>query len=170
MMIIPKESICELHALVFVVSFQLVIIFPSGAVGITNAKLESVTVGICIAVILNCDVRQVWTPFGTIMDCIALPFDIQHKPPPRDVVRILQSENETLQIRIRLALQTEFPHHQRKTAENVPFCVFNESQSVCVAIAAYVSVAHSETVAAVSRGTWRRPPERPKQCMNRSLE
>jgi heme exporter protein D len=75
----------------------------SGVVGVTFAKVLSVTVGVCIAVSFNTETaRKVWTAAGITTDCLVLHFLLQRKTPRRDVVRILQREKETLQTRIGL--------------------------------------------------------------------
>jgi hypothetical protein len=71
-------------------------------------------------------------------------------------VRILQCEKETLQARISFedvgllsGLLVPFPRlllQRNQPTNNIPFCVFNKSQSVRVTIATIVKVAHTETV------------------------
>jgi hypothetical protein len=82
------------------------ILFQSGVVGVTSAKL-SVTVGVCVAIVENTDVTttpEAWTESGNTPDCLVLPFDLQRKSLRRDAVRILQRENKTLLTVIRLKL------------------------------------------------------------------
>jgi hypothetical protein len=64
-------------------------------------------------------------------------------------MRILQREKETLLTVIRLApaVRKRFPPNRRKPAEDVPACVQNHGQFVCVAVASAVKVGGFETIA-----------------------
>jgi hypothetical protein len=89
-----------------------------------------------------------------------LHFSLQPKPLHRDLVRILQRENEILETRIRLegidlllVLPVPFTFPQlllrwREPAQDVPFCVFNESQSVCAVFTTITKITRFETIAA----------------------
>jgi phosphoenolpyruvate carboxylase len=75
--------------------------------------------------------------------------DLQHQFPRRDVVRILQREKQTLLTVIHLAAIGcgSFPFHGSEHAENIPFCVENHVQSVCVTVTSTMKFFHFETIA-----------------------
>jgi hypothetical protein len=83
------------------------------------------------------------------IDCPVFLCGLQRKSPRRDVVRILQREQETRPAVIRLVLVIQrLPLYRRKSAEDVPLCVQNHGQCICVALAASVEFGSPETVAA----------------------
>jgi hypothetical protein len=109
-------------------------------VGVSVAKVESVTLGVCVAVLGNKDVIKPWTKSAITIDCPVRLFGVHCKPPRRDVVRSLERENETpLAVAdLEEVLAIPFPHeqfqrHRRKPAEDAPLCVQNHGQCVCVA-------------------------------------
>jgi hypothetical protein len=77
------------------------VISQSGVVRVSVAKVISVTVSVCVAVIVNSNViTKLCTVNGTTKDCAAFLFGLQRKSPRRDVVRILQREKETLPLSV----------------------------------------------------------------------
>jgi hypothetical protein len=73
-------------------------------VDVTLAEVRSATVGVCVALIENTHVINVWTPVLTTTYCLVPLFGFQVKSPRPDVVRILQREKKTLQTRVSFKL------------------------------------------------------------------
>jgi hypothetical protein len=134
--------------------FSIVVVAVTGSIKI------GITAAICVAVVGNGKVIEVWTTFGITHDGVVLLFGFQSKFPRRDLVWILQRENETFQTRIHLPAVvftprfsvpiSRFPFHRSETAENVPFRVQNHRQSVRVTVTAAVKIARTKTVAAAA--------------------
>jgi hypothetical protein len=74
--------------------------FPaqSGVVGVSLAKVISETVGVCVAVIGNNNVKKAWTVVGTTNDCPVLLFGLQRKSLCRDVVSIPRVKGKFLRL------------------------------------------------------------------------
>jgi hypothetical protein len=72
----------------------------SDVVDVTRAKAVFRNVSVCFAIIGNTNVTQAWTAFGTRIDCLVLLLGHQRKSRRREVVRIVQRENETHQTRV----------------------------------------------------------------------
>jgi hypothetical protein len=75
----------------------------SGVVDVRAAQM-SVTVSVCVAVIINKNAIEIWITIGTILDCLVLVFGLQRKFLRRNVVRILQREKKTFLTVIRFPL------------------------------------------------------------------
>jgi hypothetical protein len=50
----------------------------AGVVPVRAAKVTG-TAGVCVAVIININVRKAWTPQAITKDCFILPFGLQRK-------------------------------------------------------------------------------------------
>jgi hypothetical protein len=101
---------------------------------------EGVTVGICIAVLANTHVKEVWTGEGITHDRLVLHFGPQPKSSRWDVPRIFQREKETLQTRVGLTATVGIPFHRSESPKGVPVRIQNQSQSVRMPVAAVVKI------------------------------
>jgi hypothetical protein len=103
----------------------------SGVVGVIVAKEPSETIGVCVAVILNCNAtRKRESNSRSATDCQLLLFGFQRKSPCQEVVRIFQRENKILLTVIRLITvillsvpHARFPFHRSEATEDVHFRV-----------------------------------------------
>jgi hypothetical protein len=160
------------------------VIPQSNALRVINGRVASETVGVCVAVIGNKNVTiekqnatKAVTTTGVALNCPRRSIAIQWKSLRRNVVRILQCEDKTLQTVIRLDKETRisvhfvrflsgFPLQRSEIAENVPFPVQNHCQNVCVTVTEAVKVCCFETIATA-------PPQKfemfsPEFCENLS--